>query len=102
MLHWPIQNAVRPQPPTDPGAGGLHEQFAQGISSGLQAVENWTSANDKIFYGRDGVLTGADREHAGCPCSPYRSPPTSRLIVFLRDGQPEPEAGAGLLPGGPG
>jgi TnpA family transposase len=27
-------------------------------------VENWNSANDKLFYGRDGVLTGADREHA--------------------------------------
>ena len=34
------------------------------ISSGLQVVENWNSANDKIFYGREGVLTGADREHA--------------------------------------
>ena len=27
-------------------------------------MENWNSANDKIFYGREGVLTGADREHA--------------------------------------
>ncbi|MFF4259762.1 Tn3 family transposase [Streptomyces sp. NPDC001663] len=30
----------------------------------LQVVENWNSANDKIFYGRGSVLTGADREHA--------------------------------------
>ena len=27
-------------------------------------VENWNSANDVIFYGKDGDLTGADREHA--------------------------------------
>ncbi|MET8862927.1 Tn3 family transposase [Nonomuraea sp. NPDC004580] len=27
-------------------------------------MENWNSANDKIFYGREGVLTVADREHA--------------------------------------
>ncbi len=26
-------------------------------------VENWNSANDVIFYGKDGVLTGSDREH---------------------------------------
>jgi TnpA family transposase len=32
--------------------------------AGLQVVENWNSANDKIFYGREGVLTGDDREHA--------------------------------------
>ena len=40
------------------------EQLRREINSGLQVVENWNSANDKIFYGRDGVLTGADREHA--------------------------------------
>jgi TnpA family transposase len=34
------------------------------IHSGLQVVENWNGANDKIFYGKDSVLTGADREHA--------------------------------------
>ena len=34
------------------------------IHTGLQVVENWNSANDKIYYGREGVLTGADREHA--------------------------------------
>ncbi|MFB9836083.1 Tn3 family transposase [Actinoallomurus acaciae] len=27
-------------------------------------MENWNGANDKIFYGKDGVLTGEDREHA--------------------------------------
>lgn len=27
-------------------------------------MENWNGANDKIFYGREGVLTGSDREHA--------------------------------------
>ncbi|MEU7458264.1 Tn3 family transposase [Streptosporangium roseum] len=40
------------------------EHLRREINSGLQVVENWSSANDKIFYGREGVLTGADREHA--------------------------------------
>jgi len=40
------------------------EQLRREINRGLQVVENWNSANDKIFYGREGVLTGADREHA--------------------------------------
>jgi TnpA family transposase len=40
------------------------EALRREINSGLQVVENWNSANDRIFYGRDGVLTGADREHA--------------------------------------
>jgi hypothetical protein len=40
------------------------EQLRRDINSGLQVVENWNSANDKIFYGQEGVLTGADREHA--------------------------------------
>jgi TnpA family transposase len=40
------------------------EQLRREINSGLQVVENWNSANDKIYYGREGVLTGADREHA--------------------------------------
>lgn len=34
------------------------------IHSGLQVVENWNGANDKLFYGKESVLTGADREHA--------------------------------------
>ena len=33
------------------------------IHGGLQVVENWNSANTVIF-GKDGDLTGADREHA--------------------------------------
>ena len=32
------------------------------IHEGLQVVENWNSANALIFYGKDGELTGADRE----------------------------------------
>src|SRR6266542_5642470 len=33
------------------------------IHDGLQIVEHWNSANSVIFYGKDGELTGPDREH---------------------------------------
>ncbi|MFE5940811.1 Tn3 family transposase [Streptomyces sp. NPDC056470] len=32
------------------------------IHEGLQVVENWNSANHDLFYGKDGDLTGPDRE----------------------------------------
>lgn len=32
------------------------------IHEGLQVVENWNSANKEFFYGKDGDLTGPDRE----------------------------------------
>ncbi|MFE7301817.1 Tn3 family transposase [Streptomyces sp. NPDC057579] len=32
------------------------------INDGLQVVENWTSANHDLFYGKDGGLTGPDKE----------------------------------------
>ena len=34
------------------------------IHGGLQGVEPWNSGNTVIFYGKDGDLTGPDREHA--------------------------------------
>jgi hypothetical protein len=34
------------------------------VHGGLQVVENWNSRNTVIFYGKDGDLTGPDREHA--------------------------------------
>ncbi|MET8808868.1 Tn3 family transposase [Streptomyces sp. NPDC004546] len=40
------------------------EHLRREINGGLQVVENWNSTNDKIFCGRESVLTGADREHA--------------------------------------
>ncbi len=33
------------------------------IHEGLQVVENWNSANADLFFGKDGELTGSDREH---------------------------------------
>ncbi|MFI1979024.1 Tn3 family transposase [Streptomyces wedmorensis] len=34
------------------------------IHGGLQVVENWNSANTVVHYGKDGALTGPDKEHA--------------------------------------
>lgn len=34
------------------------------IHGGLQVVENWNSANTVLRYGKDGALTGPDKEHA--------------------------------------
>jgi len=33
------------------------------IHEGLQVMENWNSGNEELFYGKDGDLVGADREH---------------------------------------
>jgi TnpA family transposase len=32
------------------------------INDGLQVVEDWNSANHDLFYGKDGDLTGSDKE----------------------------------------
>jgi TnpA family transposase len=37
-------------------------QLRTEIHEGLQVVENWNSANQDIFYGKDGDLVGADKE----------------------------------------
>ena len=34
------------------------------IHGGLQVVENWNSANTVLHYGKNGALTGPDKEHA--------------------------------------
>ncbi|MER5622151.1 Tn3 family transposase [Streptosporangium sp. NPDC002544] len=39
------------------------EQLRREIHEGLNVVENWNSANEGIFYGKAGDLTGDDREH---------------------------------------
>ncbi len=33
------------------------------IHEGLQVVENWNAANAYLFFGKEGELTGSDREH---------------------------------------
>lgn len=38
-------------------------QLRREIHGGLQVVEQWNSGNTVIFYGKDGDLTGPDREH---------------------------------------
>jgi TnpA family transposase len=40
------------------------EALRREIHEGLQVVEQWNSANTELFYGKDGALTGSDREHA--------------------------------------
>lgn len=37
-------------------------EMRQEIHEGLQVVENWNSANKDLFYGKDGDLSGADKE----------------------------------------
>jgi TnpA family transposase len=38
-------------------------QLRREIHEGLQVIEQWNSANNAIYYGKDAELTGADREH---------------------------------------
>jgi len=33
------------------------------IHEGLHVVENWNRANADLFYGKNGGLTGVDKEH---------------------------------------
>ncbi|MGW7694148.1 Tn3 family transposase [Streptomyces asiaticus] len=57
------------------------EHLRREINSGLQVVEDWNSANDKIFYGRESVLTGADREHAEVSKLALHLPRSSLVLI---------------------
>ncbi len=37
-------------------------EMRQEIHEGLQVVENWNSANNDLFYGKEGDPTGQDKE----------------------------------------
>ncbi|MFF3787755.1 Tn3 family transposase [Streptomyces sp. NPDC001933] len=41
-----------------------HRPHGTDHRGGLQVVENWNSANTVLHYGKDGALTGPDKEHA--------------------------------------
>jgi TnpA family transposase len=39
------------------------EPLRREVHGGLEVGENWNSANGVLCYGKQGDLTGADREH---------------------------------------
>ncbi|MFB6958871.1 Tn3 family transposase [Streptomyces sp. NPDC056309] len=58
------------------------------IHGGLQVVENWNSANTVLHYGKDGALTGPDKEHA-----------ETSMLAANRDQEPLSTHHAGCKPG---
>ena len=58
------------------------KQLRREIHTGLRVVENWNSANDKIYYGREGVITGDDRERADVSMLALHLLQSSLVFIF--------------------
>ncbi|MFJ6632570.1 Tn3 family transposase [Streptomyces sp. NPDC091376] len=59
----PSKNSAAPCAPSSP-ATTWPARLRREIHGGLQIVEIWNSANTVLHYGKDGALTGPDKEHA--------------------------------------
>nr|WSX53752.1 Tn3 family transposase [Streptomyces sp. NBC_00974] len=58
----PSRNWGGPYAPPSSATTSPDANLRREIGEGLQVVENWNSANHDLFYGKDGELTGKDKE----------------------------------------